>query len=195
MKLVKNVSPYELNHIKYVIGSAFVTNELFHEFGSIKERRPLVLKYMSAYVDYVYESKALYSTNDGIGFIGLQYSENAPAIPQIKLLCRIFARLPLKKLKKMLGFIKQIAGENKRYASKPHIDILMVAVDKKAQGKGYATKLVNFAKHMAKRRNVPLLADTDMKSYAEMYQHLGFELYNAKTASNGVTRYNLVWRP
>lgn len=71
----------------------------------------------------------------------------------------------------------------------------MVAVDKNAQGKGYATKLVSFAKQMAKRQNVLLPADTDMKNYAEMYKHLGFELYNTKTASNGVTRHNLVWKP
>lgn len=191
MKRVENISEKELNKIKRLIGSAFVTNELFREFGSPDERRTLVLKYMSAYVDYVYESKSLFSSDDGIGFICLQYSENAPVFPQIKLLCRLFVRIPFTKG----NTAKQIANGNKHYASKPHIDILMVAVDKNAQGKGYATKLVSFAKQMAKRQNVPLPADTDMKNYAEMYKHLGFELYNTKTASNGVTRHNLVWKP
>lgn len=195
MKRVENISEKELNKIKHIVGSAFVTNELFHEFGSIEERRPLVLKYMSACVDYVYESGALYSSDDGIGYIGLQYSENAPVFPQIKLIYRLFVRIPFKKLKKMLDFVKKIASGNKRYASKPHIDILMVAVDKKAQGKGYATQLISFAKQMAEQKNIPLLADTDMKDYVAMYKHLGFELYNSKTATNGVTRYNLVWKP
>lgn len=195
MELAKNLSEKQLKRIRYIIGDAFVTNELFHEFGSTKERRPLVLKYMAAYVDYVYESKALYCTDDGKGFIGLQYSENTPIKPQIKMLWRIFWRIPFGKLKKMLGHVSQIADENKRYAEKPHVDVLMVAVDKRAQGKGYATKLVYFAKEYAGQKNVPLLVDTDMKDYAEMYQHLGFELYNTKTATNGVTRYNLVWKP
>ncbi len=34
---------------------------------------------------------------------------------------------------------------------------------------------------------------TDMKDYAEMYQHLGCELYNSVTADNGVTRYSLCY--
>ena len=195
MKLIENISEKKLNTIRHIIGEAFVTNELFHEFGSIEERRPLVMDYMSAYVDYVYESKALYSTNDGMGYIGLLYSKEAHVIPQIKMLCRLFIRLPFRKIQRLLGHIRQIADGNKRYASTPHIDVLMVAVNKEAQGKGYATKLIGFAKQTAKNKNVPLLVDTDMKNYAEMYQHLGFELYNNITASNGVTRYNLIWKP
>ena len=170
-------------------------SERFHEFGSIEERRSLVMRYMAAYVDSVYESKALYATDDDLGFIGLQYSKEAPVIPQLRLLFRLFMRLPFGKIRKLLRHIKQIASENKRYASKPHIDVLMVAVNQKAQGRGYATKLVNFAKEKAEQKQVPLLVDTDMKQYAEMYQHLGFRLYNTKTASNGVTRYNLIWKP
>ena len=97
IKRVENISEKELKKIKRLIGSAFVTNELFREFGSPDERRTLVLKYMSAYVDYVYESKSLFSSDDGIGFICLQYSENAPVFPQIKLLCRLFVRIPFTK--------------------------------------------------------------------------------------------------
>ncbi|SEL31435.1 GNAT family N-acetyltransferase [Ruminococcus albus] len=195
MKLAEDLTEIQLRKIRYVIGDAFVSNELFHEFGSIEERRQLVLKYMAAYVDHVYETSSLYMTDDGLGYIGLQYSGDIFALSQMKMLWRIFLRLPFCKLKNMLRHIKQIADENWKYAQKPHIDMLMVAVEKRAQGKGYATKLVSFAQDMAKKKGVPLLADTDMKSYAEMYQYLGFELYNTKTASNGVTRYNLVWKP
>ena len=41
---------------------------------------------------------------------------------------------------------------------------------------------------------IPLLFDTDMKAYAEMYRHFGCELYNTVTADNGVTRYSLCYR-
>lgn len=60
------------------------------------------MKYMNIYVDYVYESKALYAKN-------------------------------------------------------PHVEILMVCVSKDCQGKGYARKLVNFAKEKASERKIPLL--------------------------------------
>jgi len=67
-------------------------------------------------------------------------------------------------------------------------------VDKEYQGKGYARYLVETAKRYAEKESVPLLFDTDMERYAQIYQHYGCELYNQVLASNGVTRYNLVWK-
>ena len=70
----------------------------------------------------------------------------------------------------------------------------MVCVDPDHQGKGIASELIRFAKEQADAKGIPLLFDTDMKAYAEMYQHFGCELYNTVTADNGVTRYSLVYR-
>lgn len=67
VKLCENISKNELGEIKRMIGEAFVSNELFHEFGDINTRRELVLKYMDIYLDYVYESRALYATDDRNG--------------------------------------------------------------------------------------------------------------------------------
>lgn len=44
--LIDNVSKSELAEIKKMIGEAFITNELFHEFGDINDRKELVIKYM-----------------------------------------------------------------------------------------------------------------------------------------------------
>ena len=38
------------------------------------------------------------------------------------------------------------------------------------------------------------LFDTDMKDYAEIYQHRGCRLYNKETADNSVTRYSMVYQ-
>lgn len=188
------ISKTKLNEIKKMVGEAFVTNELFHEFGAIEERKELVIKYMDIYTDYVYESKALYVTEDNRAVIGFIHNKKAPVVPQLKMLVRLLKAVPYKTLKRYMSHIKQIADSNKQYASKPHIDILFVCVDKQYQGKGYARQLVEFAKRYADKEKVPLLFDTDMKQYAQIYQHYGCELYNHKTASNGVTRYNLVWK-
>ena len=61
MKLVANLSSDELKRIKILIGEAFVTNELFHEFGDMEERRNIVMRYMDYYVDFVYHSKNLWN--------------------------------------------------------------------------------------------------------------------------------------
>ena len=194
MKQVENISKKELARIKATIGEAFITNELFHEFGSVEERRELVLKYMSIYVDYVYEAGELYQNVDGTAFIGLEYSDKQDVLPKMKMLLRLLFAIPLPVMRSYLGHIKQIKDGNSRYTGSPYLAVLMVCVSKENQGKGYARELVDFAKRKALEKQVPILLDTDMKDYAEMYQHMGCELYNSKTASNGVTRYNLVWK-
>ena len=150
---VQDLSDEKLAAVKRMIGEAFVTNELFHNWGTVEERREDVLKYMDIYVDYVYRSGELFANEELTAFI----------------------------------------GSNARYAKKPHIDALMVCVDKAHQGEGLATELINFAKATASSKGVPFLFDTDMKEYSDMYEHFGCELYNTVTADNGVTRYSLCY--
>lgn len=195
IRILQNASAAELNMIKEYVSEAFVTNELFHEWGDISERRELVKTYMSIYVDYVYESKALYVSEDQKACIGLQPSKGAPIKPQIKMLLRLMRKIPFGKIKKLMGFVKQISDSNKEYASCPHIEVLMVCVDRGLQGQGRARELLEFAQSMAESRRLPLLIGTDMKEYCEMYVHFGCKLFNETRASNGVTRYNLVWKP
>lgn len=195
MKLVEDISKKELYDIAELIGEAFVTNELFHEFGSIEERRSIVMRYMHIYVDCAYESKTLYSNEERTAFIGLAYSDEKAFVPQIKMLLRLLFSISFKKLKKLMKFANEIADGNKQYTKGVYLETLMVCVKKEEQGKSLTRELVNFAKEMATKRNVPLLFDTDMEQYASMYQHYGCELYHTKTACNGVTRYNLVWKP
>ena len=99
------------------------------------------------------------------------------------------------RVRSLLGFSKQIRRSNAMYAKQKHIDALFVCVEKARQGQGIAGELVSFAKRRADQAGIPLLFDTDMKAYAEMYQHLGCALYNSVTADNGVTRYSLCYMP
>lgn len=195
MKLVENIAREELMQIKQQIGEAFISNELFHEFGTIEERKESVLQYMDCYVQYVYDTKSLYQNDDETAFIGLCYSQEEKFAPQLKMLWKILWSVPFSKLKGMLGQIKENTDGNKIYTNNPYIEILMVCVSKEEQGKGLTRELVAFAKESARKHKCPLLFDTDMKKYADIYQHYGCELYNESTASNGVTRYNLVWKP
>ena len=194
MKLVENLGEVEFNKTAELIGKSFVTNNLFWEFGDTSEREALVMGYMKAYVRCVYESKSLYQNEEGDAFIGLSFSDEKAILPQIKLLFALLSIIPSKSRKRFLRFVKEIKNEDDTYTKGLHLETLMVCVSKDAQGKGRARELVDFAKDMAKSRNAPLLFDTDMKEYSDMYQHLGCELYHTKTATNGITRYNLVWK-
>ena len=191
---VEHISEEQLGKIRKTVGEAFVTNELFHNWGSVEERREDVMKYMALYVDYVYQAGELYANEDFTGFIGLEDSRNAHKLPQIKMLFRMLINIRFSKLKSLVGFAKQIGSSNAKYSKKRHLDALMVCVDKEHQGQGIASELVTYAKNMSDKLEIPLLFDTDMKEYAEMYQHFGCELYNIVTADNGVTRYSLCYK-
>ncbi len=192
---VERLTRSQLEHIRQVVGEAFVSNELFHNWGTEEERRDDVLKYMGIYVDFVYRSGELYANENMTGFIGLEDSAHKPVWPQIRMLFNLLFKIRLSKVKSLLYFAKQISGSNDCFAKQRHFDALMVCVDKDQQGKGIASELVRFAKEKADKAAIPLLFDTDMKAYAEMYQHFGCELYNSVTADNGVTRYSLCYRP
>ena len=86
---VENISQEKLDGIKRIIGEAFVTNELFHNWGSVSERKDDVMEYMSYYVDYVYQSGELYANEDMTGFIGLEDSVKKPIMPQIKMILKM----------------------------------------------------------------------------------------------------------
>lgn len=107
MKLVQNISNKELNQIAETIGEAFVTNNLFNEFGNISKRRELVLKYMKAYVKFVYRSHSLYQSDDCQAFIGLSFSDKKAIIPQIKLLFSLVKIIPFETNKRFIKFIKE----------------------------------------------------------------------------------------
>lgn len=190
---VENISEEQLNKIRVLVGEAFVTNELFHNWGTTAERREDVMKYMAMYVDYVYHAGELYANEDFTGFIGLEDSENAHKFLQVKMLLRMLTGIRFSRLKSLVDFAKQIGRSNVRYAKQRHLDTLMVCVYKEYQGRGIASELVAYAKDLSEELQIPLLFDTDMIEYAQMYQHLGCELYNKITADNGVTRYSLCY--
>ena len=190
-----NLSKEELKKVQKTVGEAFVSNELFHNWGTEDERRDDVLKYMSRYVDYVYRAGELYVNHELTGFIGLEDSAHRPVIPRIRMILRMLKAIPYRRMKAILHYADQVGSSNKTYAKGRHLDVLMVCVDRERQGQGIASELVRFAKGRAEEMGVPLLFDTDMEAYAEIYQHLGCELYNTVTADNGVTRYSLCYDP
>ncbi len=194
IRKAENLTAEQLEKIRKTIGESFVSNELFHNWGSVSERHDDVLKYMSIYVDYVYRTKELYTNEDMTGFIGLEDSAHAPVFPRIRMIFRMFAGIPYKKIKAFLHFANQIGRSNEKFAKERHLDALMVCVDKEHRGKGIASDLVRFAMNKSDELGIPLLFDTDMKEYADMYRHFGCELYNTLTADNGVTRYSLYYR-
>ena len=112
---VEKLTSAQLENIRQIVGEAFVSNELFHNWGTEEERRDDVLKYMGIYVDFVYQAGELYANEDMTGFIGLEDSEHKPVWPQIKMLFRMLFKIRLSRVRSLLAFVKQISGSNERF--------------------------------------------------------------------------------
>ena len=108
---VENISEEQLNKIRVLVGEAFVTNELFHNWGTTAERREDVMKYMAIYVDYVYHAGELYANEDLTGFIGLEDSENAHKFLQVKMLLRMLTGIRFSRLKSLVDFANTYDGK------------------------------------------------------------------------------------
>lgn len=159
---IQKISKKELTRIEKVIGESFVTNELFHNWGTIEERRSSVLAYMKIYVDCVYRAGELYGNETLTGFVGIEDTRRPATAAKTNMLFKMIFMLQISKIKSLMHFIKQIQSSNTEYAKEPHLDILLVCVDKEHQGKGIATELVDFAKKMSD--------DNGVTRYSLVYQ-------------------------
>ena len=148
---VEKITDGQLQQISRLIGEAFVTNDLFLNWGSVSQRHDDVLKYMEIYVDYTYRTGELYANEDLSGFIGLEDTGSLPVFPRLKMIARLFRAFGWKKVQSLLGFVRQISRSNALYARQRHLDVLMVCVDPKHQGKGIATEL-SFSQRIRQRR-------------------------------------------
>ena len=92
IRRAENLSKEQLDSIRRMVGEAFVSNELFHNWGTMEERREDVLKYMALYVDYVYRSGELYVNDDLTGFIGLEDSAHSPKLRLLVMLIKMYLR-------------------------------------------------------------------------------------------------------
>ena len=191
---IQKLTKIELKVIKGIIAEAFVPNELFHNWGSAKLRHEDVIKYMDAYVDYVYKSKQLYANDALIGFIGIEDSRHPHKFRKLGMLVKMIFKIKWSRLKKILNYANEISASNQKYSKKPHLECAMLCVKTDYQGMGYASELIRFALSYAKKENIPMLFDTDVKRYKEMYEHFGIVCYNQVRAKNGVTRYSLVYK-
>ena len=113
---IKNISKEELVRIEKLIGESFVTNELFHDWGTMEERRSAVLSYMKIYVDCVYRAGELYGNENLTGFVGTEDTRKPAIVAKIIMLFKMIFMVPLPKLKSLMHFSNQISSSNAEYA-------------------------------------------------------------------------------
>ncbi|MGI6221665.1 MAG: GNAT family N-acetyltransferase [Coriobacteriales bacterium] len=195
MHIVRKPIASELAEIKRIMGESFAGDNVFAAFDVDGRKRELVCAYMACYVDFAIACKKLYANEQGNGFVVLQRENISHPLREMKLERKLAAAIPADCLAGLNAFASEVADTSSRYRLNPHLELMNLCVDERCRGKGLGGEIVDCCKQEASRQGVPLVLDTDMPGNRDMYLHMGFELYRSFTATNGITRYNLVWLP
>ena len=79
-----------------------------------------------------------------------------------------------------------------RKAKRKFLRIEMLVVRKEYQGQGFMRKMMEFTYHLADKRQVPVILDTDDKDKAARYEHLGMKLDRVRSCGERFHMYDLI---
>ncbi len=195
MELVRKPSAEFRAEIHRIMGESFAGDEVFRAFDVDGRKRELVCAYMAHYVDFAIACKKLYANEERNGFVVLNRENTSHPFREMQLDRKLRSSIPHRCLDGLEEFATEVADTTSTYRSNPYLELLNLCVDESQRGQGLGKAIVEFCKGQAHAQGVPLIIDTDMPNNRDMYLHMGCELYRTFEASNGVTRYNLVWLP
>lgn len=161
------------------------------------DSRDSVKDYICGYVRAMLAGGCLYSTSEKHeAFIAYRYSkDNLPLSTGIILLKAIFSTLGFKGAAAMLKAMKS-GGESYettiKKMKKPYVFVGLVAVRKQYQGQGYMRKVLDIAYEEGRKRNCPVLLETDAVLKRDKYVHLGMKNVRTRKLSDSSYLYDLV---
>ena len=79
-----------------------------------------------------------------------------------------------------------------RKAKRKFLRIEMLVVRKEYQGRGFMRQMMEFSYHLADKKYVPVILDTDDKDKAARYEHLGMKLDRVRSCGERFHMYDLI---
>ena len=155
------------------------------------------MNYLVAMIKTANEYDGIYATSankEGI-IILTDTTHPYPAIAMIKMMWRMMRALGFKNFNDIIKkFQAGGASLERTYRNrkKQFIQIELLAVKKKYQGKGFMRPLVETAFEVAKRGGLPVIVSTDAKLKKDKYEHIGMKHVNTRTLGEKSFMYDLV---
>ena len=182
------------------IGEAFAyfeyaENELGMMF--LYPNREAVKEYICGFTRAMLKGGFLYSTSrKHEALIAFRHSDEKMNLACVAELLKTFYHTM--GIKGFVRFLKLMQSGGESYedtlkkAKKPYILVGMLAVRKKYQNQGYMRKVLNLAYVEGKRRNCPVVLDTDAVLKRDKYVHLGMKNIRTRKYADGAYLYDLV---
>ena len=202
MKKLKGLTPKEVENISRQVADAFY-NYKYNEADQglikyIKSREDMFI-YMNAIVQAAYNSGVLYTTSDkqegylmlsGEGVGRVKFFDGIKMISAEKKALGGFGN--------MKSFINACFAEGNtietrmRKAKRKFIRIEMLVVRPEYQGQGFMRSMLEQVYKVAKKKNIPVILDTDDKDKCERYMHLGMKLDRVRNCGERFHMYDLI---
>lgn len=193
MKAIRNLSQEERERTGQIIGSAFV-----HEAGPFAsyftEREASA--YFTCLVQMAVSSHCLYEPEEGKGYVMYFRKHHGPSLFQKTLFAfRLCMRIDLKNMQKYMDALSMWKDYEEKYRhEKDYVDLFLVCVPEKEQGKGYLRELLKEPMQVASERNIPCILDTDSEAKMRKYRHIGFRVTDDMVLPDGNHMYTMEYR-
>lgn len=163
---------------------------LFSSRESLKE-------YICGYARAMIKGGFLYSTSEAHkAFIAYKYSgDKFAASAGLELLKTVFRTLGVSGAVRMLRALKSGGKSYEdiyKKTGKPYIFVGMLAVRKQYQGQGFMRKAMEIAFEDGRKRNCPVILDTDAELKRDKYAHLGMKNVQIRKFAEGAYLYDMV---
>ena len=156
-----------------------------------------LVNYLSAMIRTANEYGAVYGTSDrkeGI-IILTDTTHPFPETAMVKMMWRMMRALGIKNFGDIMKkFQAGGASLEKTYrdSKKQFVQIELLAVKEKYQGKGFMRPLVETAFEVADNGNLPVIVSTDAGLKKDKYAHIGMKLVNTRKLGEKSFMYDLV---
>lgn len=200
---LEGLSEEQVTEISNQIADAFFDYEYNKEdIGLIKfiSTREDMFIYMNAIVRAAYKSGVLYTTSDRQeGYLMLSGEGAGGSIGFMDGMKMIMAE---KKALGGFGNMKKFISAcfcdggtietRMRKAKRKFLRIEMLVVRKEYQGQGFMRQMMEYSYHLADKKHVPVILDTDDKDKAARYEHLGMKMDRVRTCGDRFHMYDLI---
>ena len=159
--------------------------------------RDSLIKYICGFTRAMIKGGWLYSTSENHeAFVAYRYSTDKQKLSAgIELLKAIFGSIGFGGAVNMLRSMKR-GGESYedtfKKTKKPYIFVGMIAVRKQYQGQGFMRKVLDIAFDEGRKKQCPVILDTDAVLKRDKYVHLGMKNVRTRKIGENAYLYDLV---
>jgi len=165
-----------------------------------EERRKKLHTHFSMVLRYGLKFADMYASSESIeGFVIYMHPESGPVTTWRLVQCggfgflRVYGSTAIKRYNQAIAPIETLRGKN---APSPHVYVLLLAVDPRAQGKGWARKLITPMLDRLDKNAIACYLETYKAKNEAIYNHLGFETIEKCTVpGTDLTLISLLRRP